>query len=352
MDTSGYTSRIKSLSYWIRSIKLGFTGLVIGLTYAIIENLWKGTPLAPLLLRAGIGGFLIFFSISWFEALMRDWFRKRTFLVMLLIKSVVYVLIFSFWLILANGISDMITKNVSFMAGILEYLNESDMYLNNLLTLTLTIVLINILIMINSLHRPGELLSFILGRYHKPLEVERIFLFIDLNDSTTIAEEMGNRGFGSFLQEYYMDVSKAVADTGGMIYDYIGDEVIISWKLKDGLRKEQCLKCYFRLKNILSGRESYYMESFGRIPKFKAGMHMGKVVVMWVGDYKKEISYLGDVLNTTKRIQTECDRYQRELLISGSLLKKLGPIKSAEIKHLGSSALKGKQEKVELYGID
>ena len=39
---------------------------------------------------------------------------------------------------------------------------------------------------------PGVLLSYLLGRYHRPHREARIFMFLDLKSSTSLAEELGH----------------------------------------------------------------------------------------------------------------------------------------------------------------
>jgi len=52
---------------------------------------------------------------------------------------------------------------------------------------------------------------------------------------------------------------------------------------------------------------AYYLSKYGRVPVFKAGIHGGKVMALEVGSVKKELAYLGDIVNTTARIQGECN---------------------------------------------
>jgi len=48
---------------------------------------------------------------------------------------------------------------------------------------------------------------------------------------------------------------------------------------------------------------------------FKAGIHIGKLVAGEMGVVKKEIVFSGDVLNTSSRIQAECNKLNCSLLI-------------------------------------
>src|SRR5262249_32957897 len=56
-----------------------------------------------------------------------------------------------------------------------------------LVILTLLSFVINFLRQLDRMLGPGTLMSLLLGRYHRPVAEERIFMFLDLNDSTAIA---------------------------------------------------------------------------------------------------------------------------------------------------------------------
>jgi adenylate cyclase len=94
-----------------------------------------------------------------------------------------------------------------------------------------------------------------------------------------------------------------------------------------------------------------YLKNFGIKPEFKAGLHFGKVVSAQIGDLKREIVYNGDVLNTTARIQNECNKYQRNFLVSGTLRKRLNQIKDFQWERIDAVLLRGKETEVELFSV-
>ena len=48
---------------------------------------------------------------------------------------------------------------------------------------------------------------------------------------------------------------------------------------------------------------------YGVVPEFKAGFHVGFATVGEIGVLKKIIAFSGDVLNTTSRIQSNCNKF-------------------------------------------
>ncbi len=197
----------------------------------------------------------------------------------------------------------------------------------------------------------GVLSNFFTGKYHVPVEEERIFMFLDMKSSTSIAEDLGHVRYFEMLREYYADLSGPVINYSGEIYQYVGDELVVSWKLNNGLRKNNCIRCFFAMKNSLRKQAPKYQQMFGLIPEFKAGIHYGKVTTGEIGVIKKDIIFTGDVLNSTARIQGLCNSYGVELIISAELLKKLDLETRYQISSLGENELKGRDEKLELFSI-
>ena len=342
------------MDYRLRSdnlIILTLLGALTGTLYSFAENALRGTELIPLMVRAISCLVLIFLSIHFISFFMRSWLRGRTFIFTVFWRATVYFIIINFWLALINGISDAYFKNISVITGAIDYLRYSDMYWANLVTIFPILLIIISILEINTLHRKGELIRYIAGLYHMPKEVERIFMFADMKSSTSIAEKIGNLKFGMLLQDFYSDISDAISLAKGEVYGYVGDEIIITWKHKHAVKNNQCIRCFFGMQGSILKRSDHYLKKYGIIPEIKAGMHAGKVVIMWVGDQKKEIVYLGDVLNTTSRIEAECNRLGEEFLVSGQVISQLPHLDGLTARPIGEIGLRGKEEKVSLYGL-
>ena len=206
-------------------------------------------------------------------------------------------------------------------------------------------------IQINQLLGEGVLRKFILGKYHQPHEEERIFMFLDMKSSTAIAEQLGHVRFYTLLNELFHEISQPVLLTKAEIYQYIGDEVVLTWEMKDGLENSNCLKAFFMFQKNLVNNSEHYILKFGVKPEFKAGLHFGKVVSAQIGDLKREIVYNGDVLNTTSRIQSECNKYQRSCLVSGILMNRLQQMNGFKWEKIDVVKLRGKDIEVEIFSV-
>lgn len=194
----------------------------------------------------------------------------------------------------------------------------------------------------------GNFSNWVFGMMNKPKEDERIFMFIDMKSSTNIAEKLSHEKFGHLVQDVFNDLA-VVDNYMGEIYQYMGDGAIISWPLNKGLKNNNFLKAYYGFSNLIKKRENYYYRNYDLLPKFKAGVHVGKVMVLQVGRIRKDISYNGDTLNTTARIESMCNDYNKNLLISGDLLNLMDQRDEYFIKEVGNLRLKGKRRKVDIY---
>ncbi|HEX2616572.1 MAG TPA: adenylate/guanylate cyclase domain-containing protein [Flavobacteriales bacterium] len=196
----------------------------------------------------------------------------------------------------------------------------------------------------------GVLRNFFTGRYHRPKEEERIFMFLDMKASTTIAEQMGHVKYFGLLDRYYADMTEAILDSSGEICQYVGDEIVITWRLRDGVRDNDCLECFFRICDRFTAEAPNYQRAYGRVPGFKAGLHCGRVTTGEIGSVRKDIVFTGDVMNTTARIQSLCNESGVDLLVSETLLKQLHT-NGYQVREIGVRALKGKDEAVKLFTV-
>jgi adenylate cyclase len=198
-------------------------------------------------------------------------------------------------------------------------------------------------------YSPGVFISILLGRYFNPKEEERIVMFLDLKDSTPIAEQLGNRDYFKFLRDFIYYVSSAMLEYNGRIYQYVGDEVVVSWAYS---RKN----VIFCLKAIVAARKMlhYHSEDFRRYykvnPEFKAGVHVGMVTIGDVGAVKRELAMSGDTMNTAARIRTACNEYNQKFIVSKEFLE-LIDVKDWQAESLGKVELKGKKESLELFAL-
>ena len=196
-----------------------------------------------------------------------------------------------------------------------------------------------------------QLLPLLLGRYQQPVTETRLFLFVDLKDSTRLAETLGNDQYSRLVRDFFRDIHPAITATHGQVYQYVGDEVVVTWLAPVGLAQANCLRCFFAMQRRIAARQAYYQRTYGTVPVFKAGAHGGLVTTVLVGTAHHELVHHGDVLNTTARIQAQCNALGSKFLISDTLYQQLGPQPAYRFTPLGSHVLRGKAGEVGLLDV-
>jgi adenylate cyclase len=198
---------------------------------------------------------------------------------------------------------------------------------------------------------PGVLLRYLSGRYHTPRREARIFMFLDLKSSTSLAERLGPEAYYNLVNECFRDLATPVLESAGEIYEYVGDEVVLTWTEERGLRNANCIRVFFDFIDRLETKRETYIERFGVVPEFKAGVHVGEVVSAEIGDLKKSLVFNGDVLNTVSRIQGQCGELGKRLLASSPLVERLTLPPEWRVEDMGEVSLRGKHAPVRLLAL-
>jgi adenylate cyclase len=199
---------------------------------------------------------------------------------------------------------------------------------------------------------PNILGSLLAGRYYQPREEQRIVLFLDLVDSTSIAERIGNVRFHAMLSEIFTRLSQVVTDCGGEVYRYVGDAMIATWPLGAPKENAHAIRCIFACRDALVGAASHLSERHGHIPVFRAGVHAGPLVAGEIGGFKREIALLGDTMNTAARIEQACRTTGHDVLVSKPLLDRTEKPADIVAVSIGGQLLRGKSEYVELFALE
>jgi len=305
-------------------LEILMTAIIFGALFAIINSLTDTTRM-----RRRSFGAIIFI-------------RSALYLIAFLIAAITIYLVINFFDILTEG--QWIEASKLF----------APVYILSFITYFITAILfINFILQVNRKFGPGNLLKLIIGKYSTPKIENRIFMFMDLRGSTAIAEKLGHHKYSEMMQSCFHDLTSIVINYKASIYQYVGDEVVLCWKIKDGLKDLNCIKAYFAFDKKLQSREEYYLSNFNVKPFFKCGIDCGEVTVAEIGDIKREIAYHGDVLNTAARIEKLCTQQKKKMLISEYLEKELPKeLNGFSKEFINDFELRGKKEKIKIYSIE
>lgn len=202
---------------------------------------------------------------------------------------------------------------------------------------------------VNEKYSPGVFIDILFGKYFHPKVEHRIIMFIDLKDSTPIAERLGHVKYFLFIREFIYQISMAIIENEGRIYQYVGDEIVVSWSAsKKNVRN--CLSSVIMSRKNIQRKSESFRRKYNVIPEFRVGIHIGDVTVGEIGIIKKDLAMSGDTMNTTARIRSACNELNQKFIASGEFIK-YSDLKEFQRESLGVVDLKGKTEGVELFAL-
>lgn len=305
------------------SLAFAFVGLIVaGAEAFVLKNMFRRMPI-------------------WLSTILR---MTLTFMLIVIVSILVLL---AYWVFRYTGELNFIQFEKEFVQKII--LTPS--FLMLMVDLGLLAFLSILMLEISDKYGPGGLRNLIRGRYNKPRKEHRIFLFLDINDSTTIAEKIGHEKYFNMLHDFFADITEPIIANWGHIYQYVGDEVVICWK-NTPKNKARCLNFIMQAVQVFQRKENYYMKEYGVVPTFKAGIHAGDVTVGYVGIIKKDLVFSGDTLNTTARIRSKCHELKHSFIASIDFLHDFDIPGNCQTTELGEMEFKGRKEKSKVYSIE
>ncbi len=194
--------------------------------------------------------------------------------------------------------------------------------------------------------------KILIGYYKKPREENLIFMFLDLQSSTTFAEKLGHKKYSYFIQDCFRILSNPLLMTSGRVYQFIGDEVVVTWKATKINNYKKAIDFFFLFTQELNENKLYFEKKYGLIPIFSASFNAGRVMLAEVGEIKTEMAFHGDVLNTAARIQKQCKHYKKPVLVTENFAQKLASQQNGyQINLVDRVKLSGKAKEVDLYEV-
>lgn len=301
------------------------------------------------ILNGFVGGLVVVYFLQ-------TWIRNRSYSLGLLYGVLIYSILFFLMTCLQNYfvISSIWDGKESFSQAFIQGLKNYFFSYEFVRAFPFWLLVLSgtlITMFVNDKYGPGVFKKFLLGRYFHPKNEERVFMFLDLKGSTQIAELIGENKYFRFLQKVFKDITPVLLATRAEVYQYVGDEVVLSWDIKNAIEELNCIRCFNGITELLDKLGATYQQEFGVKPEFKAGLHAGSATVGEIGVLKRDIVYSGDVLNTTARIQSKCNEFGVSLLLSQSLLDYF-PKGSIGVKPIGQVSLRGKAESVSLFSLN
>ena len=177
-------------------------------------------------------------------------------------------------------------------------------------------------------------------------------MFTDIENFTTISENMNPRDVAIELSEYFDKITSVIQRKNGTIDKYIGDAVLAFWGAPKDVNNpillavETLVEIHQEINIFNKKRQENNQEMF----KTRVSVHYGKTLVGNIGSQNRlNYTVIGDSVNTTARLETINKQYGTYNIISDEVYEHIKDM--YEIKYLDSILLKGKTKPTKFYTI-
>ena len=350
-----YTDKFMNLKQALRTKRLWIILIVFSLLSgafgAFYASIFYAEPDRLNLMRGFRTGFMVAFLTAGFElffvgSLRNGWLRKLPFFGALIARVLIITILIRIALISNELLSNLVRGG--------RFTFEEDYYnqmRDTLVSLSIVVVVV-VIAQFSSLLGFHRFMNLLMGRYFRPVREDRAFLFVDLKDSTGLALKLGDVRFHEYLSQFFFEADQAIVSTGGEIVAYVGDAVIVTWPLN--IDRETNARPIIALSEIVTRLEEIapeFEKNFGSSPKIRAALHGGSVVVGECGDSRRQVTFLGEVVNITSRIEGETKTRDINFLASAVILKTLKLPENVQKTSVGEVLLRGAKSPIELFEL-
>jgi adenylate cyclase len=222
------------------------------------------------------------------------------------------------------------------------YVRSDPLFRQSLVFAIAMVVAGNLFLEFGGLLGMGTLWKLLTGRYVQPRSEQKTFLLVDMKDSTGIAERLGAIRFHELLNHFFRDIADAALECEAEIHKYVGDEAILTWDGDAGLSDGASLLCPFVARDFISAQKAEYLARFGAVPDFRAALHCGEIVAGEIGDFRREIAFVGDTLNVATRLLEAAKHLGHDILVSEDLLARAALPEGLKVEKLPTLAMRGR----------
>ncbi|XOV94998.1 MAG: hypothetical protein ACFHWX_09865 [Bacteroidota bacterium] len=329
-------------------------GVILGLIYVAFSNGFSS--LYPFI-NGGVIGLLLGSLIAYMELwVFTTGSRKMRFITLLSLRTIIYTTLIATVIFLTTAISRMVRFDHSFSQVMQSEEFQTYILHGNFSVAILYSLLfafsINFTRMISRKMGQGMLVSFITGTFYQPLVQNRIIMFLGIKNVNEFSDRLNEFDFFDFLNDFFFDITTPIVLHQGIIYEYVEDQIVITWRPEKGIFQANCIRAFFAVVYKLETRKEYYYERYGMIPDTFASIHNGKLVRSEIGKIKTQIVFHGDAMNTTARLLSKCKELGKQLIVSKELMSKIDLPLLYYSEDLGYFNLKGKLDKIGILSIE
>jgi PAS domain S-box-containing protein len=186
----------------------------------------------------------------------------------------------------------------------------------------------------------------------KGVKLEVALLFCDIRGFTSIAEKLNPTEVVRILDTYYSRMAEVVKMHGGIITQFIGDEIFATFGAPEPITDPEisAVNCAIEMIKKMDQINRDLTDILTDRLTVGIGLNYGPVIAGNLGSADRlTYAITGDAVNTAKRIESLTSNLTDAILINESIYEKTKELISA--KPWGEVSLKGKEKKIMVYQV-
>lgn len=157
----------------------------------------------------------------------------------------------------------------------------------------------------------------------KAEEREIAILCCDLRNFTGITSSNLNYDMAHLLNRFYTALGEPIMNNNGIIYQYVGDEIMGVFGLTGGTQESNCrdaLRAALGMQAAIEKLNVLELREFGTQFKIGIGITYGKAYMGYLGHPRhRQFAIIGDAINTANRVQELTKETKTKILIAHSV---------------------------------
>lgn len=181
---------------------------------------------------------------------------------------------------------------------------------------------------------------------------EVVVFFSDIRGFTAFSEKRSPEEVVEMLNEYFAVMVGIINRHGGVVDKFIGDAIMAVWGAPKGTNRD----AHNAVRACLDMRQALAELNEKRIARNQPpinigmGLHAGAAISGTIGSNERmEYTVIGNTVNTASRIEASTKAFGSDLLISDTVIEKIG--EDFKIELAGAAEVKGRSEALKMFKV-
>jgi class 3 adenylate cyclase len=183
-------------------------------------------------------------------------------------------------------------------------------------------------------------------------EEELTILFCDIREFTAIAEDQDPKQTFTWLNGFFEHMNQAITRHHGFIDKFLGDAIMAVFDRDHDHAQDAIYAALMMEEQLQILNDTYHNHVISRPVRMGIGIHSGIAVIGTVGSSSRmDSTVIGDVVNTTSRLEELTKTYGCSIIVSGQTRDRLPDAAQFEWHLLDQIQPRGKAQTIDIYGV-